>query len=419
MNNTKKTAPNFLYDATELFFDNFSGSTTDNTIRVYRIAIDRFYSLFKKMGKDQNEILLSDLRPSLISDYIDSLSGLSDSSIILYSFVVISLFTFLIENYQIEVSIDEIKQLRKEKLPQKIGEKQSDDLLFEISQLVELSKYVDVNTSNDPKTNLRILRNRALLLTLTDTGLEIQILCALKRTSIDWKKNSLNLPLKISERTIPIPLTNRALEAIKSYLKYRESYDKDQVSYANLPVFSRHDRGSGSKILPITPATARNIINRFVIDFLGVDYVGKITPRKLRKYTFEQTLYDNINYLHPQIVKRCQILFGKGLYDEAIFNAMLSVEDSLRQKINGDQLEIGKSLIVNALHTEKGKLKSSDNDVEQEANFHLFLGAIGSFKNPRSHRFMNSLDPINTFEYLCLGSILLRLIDSAKSKANF
>lgn len=117
--------------------------------------------------------------------------------------------------------------------------------------------------------------------------------------------------------------------------------------------------------------------------------------------------------LHPKIVQRCRIPFETGQYDDAIFNAMKVVEEEVRTRISADPTDIGVALISKAMNPKSPILPFSEVNAEQEAAHSLYRGAIGSFKNPLSHRFLDSSDPVKTFECLALASLLMRMLDEA------
>ena len=119
-------------------------------------------------------------------------------------------------------------------------------------------------------------------------------------------------------------------------------------------------------------------------------------------------------WLHPRIVHRCHIPYETGEFEEAIFSAMTVVEEEIRKKIAADPVDTGVVLISKAMDPNAPILSFSRVKAEQEIAYSLFRGAIGSFKSAFGHRFLDTTDPVNTFECLALGSLLMRMLDRAR-----
>lgn len=156
------------------------------------------------------------------------------------------------------------------------------------------------------------------------------------------------------------------------------------------------------------------MVRKRIREALGPEDDGTITPVSFRHY-FNATLLQSFATLHPKIVQRCQSLFETGDYDNAIFTAMKTVEEKVRSTISGDPTDIGVELITKAMNPKSPLITFSKVTAEQESAYFLYRGAIGSFKNPLSHRFIETSDPVKAFECLALASLLLVMLDEATS----
>lgn len=71
-----------------------------------------------------------------------------------------------------------------------------------------------------------------------------------------------------------------------------------------LPLFARHDKGTGKKIKPITPTTGRNIVAERVKQALGNEAEGHITPHSFRHYFVSTILRASGNLKLAQALAR-------------------------------------------------------------------------------------------------------------------
>src|SRR5262249_39748103 len=115
--------------------------------------------------------------------------------------------------------------------------------------------------------------------------------------------------------------------------------------------------------------------------------------------------------LHPAIADAVWSALMRGDLDDAVFKSFKAVEEAVRSAGGYAAEDIGVDLMRKAFHPERGALtKKSDPMGEREALSALFAGAIGSYKNPHSHRTVKINDPREAQEQVMLATHLLRIV---------
>lgn len=107
---------------------------------------------------------------------------------------------------------------------------------------------------------------------------------------------------------------------------------------------------------------------------------------------------------------RVNIMMGE--YETAAFAAMKAVEMAVRDASQLADSLVGVKLMIAAFNAnEFGPLcDPSAESGERQAAMSLFAGAIGTFKNPASHRSVAFTDPIEVVEIVQLADLLLRIV---------
>jgi uncharacterized protein (TIGR02391 family) len=117
--------------------------------------------------------------------------------------------------------------------------------------------------------------------------------------------------------------------------------------------------------------------------------------------------------LHHSIADRVWISLARGELADAVFVAFRTVEEAVRAAGDFACTDIGVDLMRKAFHADNGPLTDTEQPKpEREALAHLFAGAIGSYKNPHSHRTVTINDHTEAQEMVMLASHLLRIVDS-------
>lgn len=117
--------------------------------------------------------------------------------------------------------------------------------------------------------------------------------------------------------------------------------------------------------------------------------------------------------LHRKIAETVWMAFMRGDFDYAVFQSMKAVEVAVHDA-SGFGIElIGTKLMRQAFSPKDGPLTDFEADGgEQIARMELFAGAIGSYKNPQSHRDVDLNDPLEAIEIILLANHLLKIVDS-------
>ena len=116
--------------------------------------------------------------------------------------------------------------------------------------------------------------------------------------------------------------------------------------------------------------------------------------------------------LHRVVSQKVLPIFMQGSYGLAVFEAFKQVEIAVREAGGYNEKDIGVKLMGKAFNEDTGNLTDQNQHPdEQNARLLLFRGAIGSYKNPGSHRDVE-ITAEEAAGLIVFASHLLRIVDS-------
>jgi len=134
--------------------------------------------------------------------------------------------------------------------------------------------------------------------------LRVHEACNLRRGDLDWNEGKAMIIGKGNHEDI-VRFSTRCTNALMDYLKERSFIDGNTGKpLSSLAIFARHDRGAGQKTKPMTTTTGRNIIAARVLEFIGPEAVGTITPHSFRHYFVTRVLRSSGNLKLAQELAR-------------------------------------------------------------------------------------------------------------------
>ncbi len=267
-----------------LYLESVALSRSENTARTYRNALRAFESSLCTHDIAPEDTPVADVSEDWIADFAGFLKMYAPASERLYLTAAAGWYEFLAAEELADVNLPRVRLLIRQRarrpgqrLPQFPREAIERVLVY--AQGLSSSGNLD-----DERERMRAYRDRAFIITLADTGLRVHEACNLRRGDVDWNEGRAQIIGKGNRESI-VRFSKRSLSALKDYLSVRAARDGGSGRpLAALPVFARHDKGAGKKILPISTTTGRTIVHQRSGEALGEADSAAITPHSFRHF---------------------------------------------------------------------------------------------------------------------------------------
>jgi integrase/recombinase XerC len=256
------------------------------TYLTYQTGMNQFTHFLQNSDYNPGHDPISTLKEQTASIFAQSLLDrrFSPATVSLYLTSVTGFFEYLSLELGLPLNLDLLRRLVKSKAPRtrrRLPQFSWDD----IEQVIDYClQEVDLS-STDPHERLRQLRDRAFVLTLADTGLRVHEACGLVRGDFDWNRSAALITGKGDKQAI-VRFSKRAMQSLKHYLSARAVLDASSgQSQSSMPIFARHDRAVGKRILAISTVTGEKIVSQLAAETLPYpESAARITPHSFRHY---------------------------------------------------------------------------------------------------------------------------------------
>lgn len=272
-----------ILQSMDMYLDGVALARSPNTARTYRNAMNVLAATLLDREIEIDRLPTSSVTEDWIAFFAAALKSYAPASERLYLSAAAGWYEFLAAENLASINLPRLRLLirRRARRP---GQRLPQFPRISIDKVLEYAIKLAGRPIEDQRERLRNLRDRAFLLTLADTGLRVHEACGLRRGDIDWNEGRTILVGKGDQEAV-VRFSARAISALRDYLSTRGEQDGTSGRpLRSLPLFARHDRGAGTKILPISTTTGRAIVHQRVRESLGAQEVGTITPHSFRHY---------------------------------------------------------------------------------------------------------------------------------------
>ncbi len=292
-----------IHDSINSYLSSVQLARSPRTARTYKNALQFYSDTLVQNGINPSETQVANLSEDTIILMTVALKNHAATTERLYLTAVSGYFQFLVSEKAADINLPRVRLLIQQRA-RRPGQRLPQFPASQIDLMLEKADQLLTVPTENIADRLVNLRDRAFMYTLADTGLRVHEACNLRRGDLDWNEGKAMIIGKGNHEDI-VRFSTRCTNALMDYLKERSFIDGNTGKpLSSLAIFARHDRGAGQKTKPMTTTTGRNIIAARVLEFIGPEAVGTITPHSFRHYFVTRVLRSSGNLKLAQELAR-------------------------------------------------------------------------------------------------------------------
>jgi site-specific recombinase XerD len=306
------------------------------TALTYKTGMNQFLEFLRNSDYKPETDSISTLTEQTAGMFAQSLldQRFSSATVKLYLIAVSGFYEYLSLELHLPLNLDLVRRILKSKSP-RIRRRLPQFSWEDIEQVVTFCLDDGAFSSSNSTGHLINLRDRAFILTLADTGLRVHEACGLQRGDIDWNRSTALITGKGNKQAL-VRFSTRSMQAIKRYLSARSAMDgASGRPLSSLPVFCRHDKAAGSRLLPVSTVSGEKIVSRLSeLALQDEEKSRKITPHSFRHYFVTRVVTATNNIKVAQELARHENISTTEIYTHLVDQ---DLDAFYRQAIEEDQ----------------------------------------------------------------------------------
>lgn len=283
-----------IAEAIEAFFYDLGSKRQERTRITYQTALNHFQDFLKERGISPQQPAAKlavrhgmDFANWLVNVHFGA-NQVKPTTLRTYLTAVQRFFRFLLLRDHTPISYVDLERLRDEfseygRLKRRLPPHVDDEVIEAVIDAARQVPPAEGDTLADRRQNLRRLRDIALVETLRSTGARVGELASLRRGDLEYNRRRARVRAEstkgVSERYIYFD--GQAWHALTAYLTARADGGGGRA-LGDYPVFARHSRNAGTKVLPLSTVSIQNVVRRLGRQTGRLD--THITPHTFRHW---------------------------------------------------------------------------------------------------------------------------------------